>query len=272
MDTVTEKFAKIGARAKVAPFGSGSALRIDVRTDKDGEFFDLRAGWDVVLEALDVRPRDRHLLLLARGEAKARFLCGHDERHWFVAAIPEATPVSTVAQAKDALKPRPVRERAHRLSRKHRNRRRNPAFVRQGEWFFIPARDFVPGPTDCVMKNEPLRRSWNSKPHVAAEAIRTGGETRYFLNGRVFREHFDLAAEVRAAFPSGMREREFRTFMKEHGSPALPLSPVTVDPELYARGTIRHPDHKTVELPTWHRAYMNTENEAAAMRHVVFID
>ena len=44
------------------------------------------------------------------------------------------------------------------------------------------------------------------------------------------------------------------------------------DPELFARGTVRHPDHATVELPGRHRVLMNTESRAQAMRHVIFID
>jgi hypothetical protein len=44
------------------------------------------------------------------------------------------------------------------------------------------------------------------------------------------------------------------------------------DPELFARGTVRHPDHATIELNGWHRVVMNTENRARAMRHVVFLD
>src|SRR5437867_4258584 len=134
MDTVTEKFERIGARARAAPSRPGfvsttsgrtveeatGGLEIDVRSDRRGEFFDLRVSPDVTLETLDVRPRDRHLVLLARGREVARFLCGHDERHWFVAAIPETTPVTTVAQAKEALQPPAVRDNARRLRRKHR--------------------------------------------------------------------------------------------------------------------------------------------------------
>src|SRR5206468_6855944 len=88
------------------------------------------------IAVLDVQPADRHLLLLVReGKDKSKFLCGHDERHYFVAAIPEAAPVGTVRQAKEALKPAEVQSaQAHkRLKGKARNRRRNAAFVRQGE-------------------------------------------------------------------------------------------------------------------------------------------
>jgi hypothetical protein len=44
------------------------------------------------------------------------------------------------------------------------------------------------------------------------------------------------------------------------------------DPEVYAKGTVRHRDHATLHLADWHRVLMNTEQRAKAMRHVVFID
>ena len=55
----------------------------------------------------------RHLLLTAQptrfGDTEqSTFLCGHDERAWFAAAIPEEANPQTVQQAKDALKPQEV--------------------------------------------------------------------------------------------------------------------------------------------------------------------
>ncbi len=44
------------------------------------------------------------------------------------------------------------------------------------------------------------------------------------------------------------------------------------NPEVYVRGRIRHPDHKTIELHGWHRVVMNTESQAKAMRNVAFLD
>lgn len=44
------------------------------------------------------------------------------------------------------------------------------------------------------------------------------------------------------------------------------------DPELYAKGAVRHPDHNTIVLHGWHQVLMNTEPSARAMRHVAFID
>ena len=112
------KFARIGARLKV--FADRPARRsrtsgviaLDVQADRKGEFFEIirRPGAEAEIAVLDVQPADRHLLLLVReGKDKSKFLCGHDERHWFVAGIPESAPVGTVRQAKEALKPAEVR-------------------------------------------------------------------------------------------------------------------------------------------------------------------
>jgi len=143
------KFARIGARLKVAgrparrACASGS-ITLDVQADRKGEFFEIvrPASADAEIAVLDVQPADRHLLLLVRenGE-KSKFLCGHDERHWFVAGIPESAPVGTVRQAKEALKPAEVRilQAEKGVKAKARNRRKNVAYIRQGEWFFIPA-------------------------------------------------------------------------------------------------------------------------------------
>ncbi len=47
---------------------------------------------------------------------------------------------------------------------------------------------------------------------------------------------------------------------------------MTRDPELYAKGAVRHPDHATITLRDWHRVLVNTERGARAMRHVAFLD
>src|SRR3954469_19879135 len=119
MDTnlLDAKFARIGAPLKVADRPSrrtrtAGVISLDVQADRKGEFFEIvqQPGDEVEVAVLDVQPADRHLLLLVRenGE-KSKFLCGHDERHWFVAGIPETAPVGTVRQAKEALKPAEVR-------------------------------------------------------------------------------------------------------------------------------------------------------------------
>src|SRR5207244_4407074 len=112
---------------------------------------------------------------------KSKFVCGHDERHWFVAAVPEsARGVGTVRAALEALKPVEVRAAEGLKCVRHvdRLRRKNAAFVRQGEWFFLPEPGLVVDGR-LVRKREPLSRGLGSKPHVAEYGYRSGGETVY---------------------------------------------------------------------------------------------
>src|SRR5205823_11988437 len=99
------------AAARRAPWGQD--FTIDVGRDRRGETFQLAVRPDAAatleLVALDVQPERRHLLLMAKRldaatAEKRKFLCGHDERHWFVAAVPESG-AATVEQAMEALKP-----------------------------------------------------------------------------------------------------------------------------------------------------------------------
>lgn len=270
-------FSKMGARVKVLEgitrrpqfrFGRTEEppkVTFDIERDKNGEIFVIRHAYgvnhDVVV--LNAEPKEKHLLLLSRqiGEkgraiTKEKFLCGHDERHWFVAAIPEREPVSTVAGAKTALKPESVRERegALGISREDGFRRKNGAFRRQGEWFFIPALDLRVNPF-LIHHNEPLSRGNGGKPHWAAECYRTGGET----------------VHVSATYPTGLSEEDFRRLPeRERNSGTFRM--MKRDAATFVRGEIRHPDHATVVLDGWHNVLMNTENRSSAMRFLTFLD
>src|SRR5215510_16198716 len=184
MDTISlsKKFEQIGARVQLRPAISNIDRRedagIDIRADHKGEYFDIRLDADdqVDYEVIDVRPDMRHLLLMARRSwEKQKFLCGHDERHWFVCAVPGES-VSNVVNAMEALQPREVkgavRNRVKRV--KDRLRRRNKAFVRQGEWFFVPVESLTVD-SKMVIKNERLSRGAGSKPHMCQYLYRTGG-------------------------------------------------------------------------------------------------
>src|SRR5262245_18043865 len=186
MDTnlLETKFSRIGARLKVAEpsarLRTSGMISLDVRTDRKGEFFEIvrQPGAEVEIAVLDAQPADRHLLLLVRqGTDKSKFLCGHDERHWFVAGIPETAPVGTVRQAKEALKPVDVQSAQARqgLKARARSRRKNAAYVRQGEWFFLPAADLAVD-EQLVLRDEPLAWGNGGKPHWAEFCYRTGGE------------------------------------------------------------------------------------------------
>lgn len=269
MDTLNliAKFDRIGARLKVPdrPGGRGGlmsgSIRLDVRLDRDGEYFEVTAPplADPDVAVLDVQPGARHLLLLVRnlGE-KSKYLCGHDERHWFVAAVPEAAPVGTVSQAMEALKPPEVRlaQAQAGLKGHARHRRKNDAFRRQGEWFFLPVPDLVVDEA-LVLRNEPLTRGNGSKPHRLERCYRTGGE----------------AVRVCARHPNGVRPAVYDRIVAQNPAAAhWNWRWMQRNPEVYARGDVRHADHATITLHGWHRVVMNTETQARAMRHVAFLD
>ena len=269
--TVQKHFAAMGARVLLHPPALvwarrrrnelPSPLVIDVRVDRLGEYFDI--GVDAKLadiDVLDVRPKARHLLLLGRldeGRRKDKFLCGHDERSWFVAAIPGDRGVSNVRTALEALKPESVRAAQDRLylRSRDRSRRRNEAYVRQGEWFFVPAPDLVADPK-LVFRNEPLRRG-GGKPHMCAELYREGGTTVY----------------VCSRHPNGLTVTEYERVLR--GMPDARTwgwQTMRRNPRAYARGRVWHADHTTVVLPFWHRVEMNTENRSRAMAKLAFLD
>ena len=269
MDTtdLLTKFARIGARIKVADRPSRRSrvpmgvISLDIQADRNGEFFEVVSpgGSSPEVAVLDVQPTDRHLLLMVReGGEKHKFLCGHDERHWFVAAVPETAPVGTVRQAKEALKPAEVQtaQASHGLRAEARNRRKNAAYRRQGEWFFLPVPSFSVDES-LVLRDEPLRRGNGGKPHWVEFCYRTGGETVYVCtrhpNGVTTVQH----QKILAANPKA----------KGWGWLAMRRNP-----GVYVRGSVRHADHKTIVLHGWHRVLMNTEGQSRAMRNVAFLD
>jgi hypothetical protein len=267
MDTerLVEKFRRMGARLKVGVDAAVARVRVDVGRDRRGEFFDVRVQPHVAADAIDVRPRERHLLLAVREEdrlgvplgAGQRFLCGHDERAWFVAAVPEGRGASNVAQAMDALKPWAVQSAEQRagVRFKDRHRRRTEAFVRQGEWFFVPLPAWQPVPEVRVLRDEPLSRT-GGKPHRVEFLVRDGGEVVYVHSrtGRV------------------ISETQFRGLVRNSPARAALFAPQRRNMSVLARGRVSHPDHKTIVLDGWHSVHMNTENQSRAMRFVAFID
>jgi hypothetical protein len=267
-DLLESKFARIGARLKVSDgidrrrrLTSGVPVALDIRSDRKGEFFEVigRRGTEADVEVLDVQPADRHLLLMVReGGEKHKFLCGHDERHWFVAAVPESAPVGTVRAAKEALKPAEVQAVQARLALRSeaRNRRKNAAYRRQGEWFFLPAPDLSVD-EKLVLRDEPLRRGNGGKPHWAESCYRTGGETVY----------------VCRRYPNGINGAQYRRILDDDPDAGRwGWRVMSRNAQVYVRGRIRHADHKTITLHGWHRVLMNTENQAKAMRNVAFLD
>ncbi|HEY2786711.1 MAG TPA: hypothetical protein VGJ05_17250 [Fimbriiglobus sp.] len=254
-------FRRIGARLRVRPETAGG-VAIDVVEDRFGESFEIRFPKDTEADLFPVTvdPSDRHLLLALRDEGKtSKFLCGHDERHWFVAGLPDfANGAGTVRAAKDALKPAVVRmaEDRQRVSVARRHRRRNEAFVRQGEWFFLPQTWFRPDPV-TILHNEPLSRGVGSKPHRLEESVRTGGEV----------------VHVCSRHPLGVTTARYNGILSRNPKARTwGWSVQRRNPAVYARGRVRHPDHATIRLHEWHLVAMNTEGQSVASRFVAFLD
>jgi hypothetical protein len=268
------KFTAMGARLKVREVASRwqqgdrkwidpADFAVDIRRDGHGQFFELRIPTHL-RESLDATvlqaaPKEHHLLLLVRKTADKpqidRFLCGHDEREWFVAAVPGGA--SSVRQAMDALQPREVHEAMSReqVSSRKRYARKNRAFRRQGEWFFVPAPSLV-ADEKLVLRNEPLRRG-AGKPHLVEELFRNGGET----------------VHVCSQHPNGLTEREYRRLLRSNREAAgWRWRVMRRNMRVYARGTVRHRDHATIMLPFWHQVLMNTETQSRTMANVAFLD
>lgn len=274
IENIGRQFAAMGARLKVREIPSRwrmgdrnwidpADFAVDIRRDRDGDFFELRVPTHLS-ESLDVsvmqsEPRQRHLLLLIRKTADKpqidRFLCGHDEREWFVAAVPGRA--SSVRQAMDALQPPDVREALARtrVSSRKRYSRKNRAFRRQGEWFFVPEPSLAVD-EKLILRDEPIRRG-AGKPHFVEQLYRSGGET----------------VHICSRHPNGVTQHEYRSILRANPDAARwGWSIMRRNAGVYARGSVRHSDHETITLPFWHRVLMNTENQSRTMANVAFLD
>ena len=169
-------------------------------------------------------------------------LMGHDECHWFVAAVPRSSV--NVEAAKEALKPAAVKtaQKQTKVRRKHLHKRRQEAFVRQGEWFFMPASDLQVDPK-LILKKEPIRRGRMGKPHICEELYRRGGRTVMVAN----------------KYPNGISMDHYNRLSQAARRAAGFWRQMASDPVTYVRGKVTHPDHHTVNLQGWHRVVMNTE-------------
>jgi hypothetical protein len=165
------------------------AFEIDIVHAREGEAFQLRYPFNdsITSEAMDIRPRQRHLVLDVFGwrlPISARYLCGHDEYHWFVAGVPINRRTATVCGAMEALKPAAVLREQNRKRVKHRRyRRKTAAYVRQGEWFFL-ARPNLQVDERFVEHRAALARN-GGKPHRVEWLYRLEGTSELFARGYV---------------------------------------------------------------------------------------
>lgn len=271
MEYIEKAFKSIGTRVKFGditdrntPFrsvrntatGKDAHFIVDIQKDRRGEFFKIDTDGSVDLHVMGIDKGIHHLLLYARDaeNLKYRFLCGLDEHGWFAAAVPGA--VSKISDAMEALKPEPVIHVQKKLKTKHKNKRKNDAFLRQGEWFFIPAPDITPNPM-LVIKNEPIRRGAGS-PHWVEDIYRSGGKTVYVCN----------------KYPGGLSTEKYKKIIKENPkAKSWNWRLMRQNMAVFGKGKVSHRDHKTVVLKGWHRIVPNRESEAWFIKETLrFLD
>ncbi len=112
-------------------------------------------------------------------------------------------------------------------------RRARAQAIRQGEWFFVPATA-----AELAAVESRLNRSLFVSRHVP---VTDGAGAR---RGRP--HQVDELVRVGA------------------------LSDGVLPGSVFARGSVRHPDHKTIRLPDWHRVFGN--REAPPVRGVTWVD
>ena len=261
-EQIRTEFLRAGARVNIRQLNFQTSsrfqrpMRIDIRPDEFGEYFDIQVASDVGLAALDIAPRDRHLLLAAWNMFGVdRFLCGHDERHWFVAALPNEPLALNVEAAKDALKPRRV-QRQERRRRRGKHYRKTDVYIRQGEWFFIPCRHASIDRTR-VVSDGLLRRAPASKPHICSFLFEDG-EREYEC------DRYPKLAFFESEYRHILRTRRKA---KQWNWRALPFRP-----DVYVKGQVEHEDHSPLFLDVWHRVELNRETDKLTMSRMIYRD
>jgi hypothetical protein len=108
-----------------------------------------------------------------------------------------------------------------------------------------------------IWKNEPLRRGAGSKPHICEELMR----------------HSGVAVMVSREYPTGITEPAYHRLMEtSEGARRMSWTRAVRDAHVFARGSVRHRDHRTIHLDGWHRVYMNRERFAPHARQIAFLD
>ncbi len=260
-DAIAEKFDRLGVYAEITttPQSETNNLNVNVINEK---YYKIDVIGNTTVEIPNVRKDLRHLLLLGLSPLErdkttnniSRYLCGHDERHWFVAAVPGT--VSTVMDAMDSLRPDQAQAalKAQGVRNSKKNKRHNEAYKRQGEWFFIPIPNKIVD-ENMLHLNEPIQRG-RGKPHICEVLYREGGTTVY----------------VNSLHPNGLTEEEYAQEKNLKLGNMFPWRTMKRDATVYVKGKISHPDHATIILDDWCMVISNTENEAKFFQSMAFLD
>ena len=109
-EILTRQFERIGALLKLEEPDERLLARdpqyhhVDVRQEKRGETFIISCRPSRFrLQVLQADAQESHLLLMMQNSKSGeihKYLCGHDERHWFAAAIPEEARAKNIREAK----------------------------------------------------------------------------------------------------------------------------------------------------------------------------
>ena len=256
------QFERIGAIANIReidvsmPGRVRPQMSIDVTRAATGECFDIRLARQVQLAVLDRRARERHLLLSARsGWSEDRFLCGHDEQHWFVATIDHAADAQCVAAAKEALRPNLVARMQERRQRGKHWRRGDVCF-RQGEWFFIPCRH-APIAIEQIEHDAVLVRGPGGQPHQCQFMFRDG-EREYECPRYPKLAFFET--EYQEILRTRRKAKQWKWRLLPFGG------------NLYVKGFVTHPDHSPLYLDVWCRVELNREARWTSLAHMNYRD
>jgi len=246
---LSKAFASIGTRVCIDRVRNArSPLGISVSKDKKGEYFSIRVDQTYThipfcIHIAETNKKLKQMVIAISytiGEFKAlfttqHFLIGKDECHLFVAGLNNGI---SVKKAFTELRPGSISATLSATGVKEKNwyKRKNKTFIRQGEWFFIPAA-LPPISMPVVHKKEPISRN-AGKPHIVDELMRVGGEVVYVKNSQVItKETYEHLSH---------RDR-LRTRQRVRGA------------RVFVRGYVRHPDHKTIFLDGWHEVHLNRE-------------
>ncbi|HEX2488822.1 MAG TPA: hypothetical protein VHR27_05430 [Blastocatellia bacterium] len=108
-----------------------------------------------------------------------------------------------------------------------------------------------------MRRNEPLSRGGGSKAHMCQYAYRTAGEL----------------VMVCSNYPAGVQMSSYEKVLRNNPkAKKWNWSQMRRNAQVYVRGRVWHPDHKTVVLGCWHRVLMNTEHLAPGRSNVTFLD
>jgi hypothetical protein len=243
---LSKHFHRIGAQYTEQPVETDT-FNVSVRTIEGKPTFVYSAANTFAISLLHINPATKHLLLMVKSQKdeKHKILCGFDERGYFAAEIPKKFGVKDVTTALEALKPGVVLDAqvGTNLKAKYFAKRKTLAYIRQGEWFFIPMPTIFKINPLVILKDEPIQRG-TGKPHMCEEFARIGGQLVY----------------VTSKFQNGLTQLQYEEHVAKHPEDRkLYTQTRTRDAMIYARGRITHRDHKTLYLDRWHRVASNTE-------------